>query len=557
GVTTDDYDVLIGENQERTGRYWDGMIDDVRIYNYALSAAEVAQLVSPTVIYVDSDAPGANNGCCWADAFHCLQDALALAAEGAEIRVAQGTYTPDCGEGITPGDRTATFALKNAVIIQGGYAGYGEAEPDARSIGEYLTVLSGDLIGNDTEVSELENWEDNEARSDNSYHVVTAMHTGSTAVLDGFTVSGGYTDATSPIFYGAGMYIYQGNPTVTNCVFTDNWALNYGAGMCIDAGSTPIVTDCTFTANASTDGAGADNEESSPTFIRCAFTANIVYEYNADSYGGAGMYNYRSNPILTNCIFAGNTAPGWGTCAGLQNDRSSPILLNCTFHANHTEDGWSGGIYNDYESFPELTNCILWGNTNEETHDEFAQIAGYPATVNYCCIQGWTGDLGGIGNIAADPCFVSPWYWEEDDSWVDGDYHLKSFGWRWDVARRQWVFDRVTSRCIDAGNPGSPLLDEPLTVPDDPDNDYGQNLRINMGAYGGTAQASMPPYDWVLLGDINNDGIVDFFDVACAAPYWGLTTQEQPFDLDRNGTVAPPDLDLFADDWLNNTLWWE
>ena len=38
------YDVAIGTNLETGGRYWNGLIDDVRIYNRALSAADVARL---------------------------------------------------------------------------------------------------------------------------------------------------------------------------------------------------------------------------------------------------------------------------------------------------------------------------------------------------------------------------------------------------------------------------------------------------------------------------------------------------------------------------------
>jgi hypothetical protein len=535
------------EDLDGNSRVLNGLVD-MGAYEYCCASA--------ATIYVDDSAVGANNGSSWVNAFRYLQDALALATEGAEIRVAQGTYSPDCGQGSTPGDRYNTFHLISGVTIRGGYAGDGAPEPDTRDPIQYKAILTGDLVGDDYPVDSLEEWEDNESRSDNSYHVVTAMHTDSTAVLDGFTVSGGYADATSPRFYGAGMYIYQGSPTVANCVFTDNWALNYGAGMCIDSNSTPIIIDCVFTANASTDGAGVDNEDSNPTFICCTFTGNIAYEFNADSYGGAGMYNYRSNPTLTNCIFTGNVAPGWGTCGALQNNQSSPTLLNCTFHGNHAE-GLVGAVYNGYESFPKLTNCILWGNTNEEANDQSAQIAGEPGTVNYCCIQGWRGDLGGLGNINADPCFVRPGYWKGHDSWVDGDYHLKSFGWRWDTVHEEWTFDRVTSRCIDAGCPGSSLLNEPLTVPSDPDNDYGQNLRINMGAYGGTDQASMPPYDWALLADIDNDGIVDSYDFVYAGQDWQLARPQQPSDLDRSGNVGLLDLDLLADDWLKITLWWE
>jgi serine/threonine protein kinase len=45
GITTNNYPVYIGENAEWTGRCcWNGLIDDVRIYNYALSEAEVKNL---------------------------------------------------------------------------------------------------------------------------------------------------------------------------------------------------------------------------------------------------------------------------------------------------------------------------------------------------------------------------------------------------------------------------------------------------------------------------------------------------------------------------------
>ncbi len=42
--TTDEFPVLIGENAEETGHYWNGLIDDVRLYSYALSQAEIAAL---------------------------------------------------------------------------------------------------------------------------------------------------------------------------------------------------------------------------------------------------------------------------------------------------------------------------------------------------------------------------------------------------------------------------------------------------------------------------------------------------------------------------------
>jgi hypothetical protein len=45
-IRTNDYDVYIGANSEKPGRFWNGLIDDVRIYNYALGADEITRLAS-------------------------------------------------------------------------------------------------------------------------------------------------------------------------------------------------------------------------------------------------------------------------------------------------------------------------------------------------------------------------------------------------------------------------------------------------------------------------------------------------------------------------------
>ena len=65
----------------------------------------------------------------------------------------------------------------------------------------------------------------------------------------------------------------------------------------------------------------------------------------------------------------------------------------------------------------------------------------------------------------------------------NGDYHLKSQGGRYNVINQTWVTDDVTSPCIDAGDPNSAVGDEP-----EPNGG-----RINIGAYGGTAEASKSP----------------------------------------------------------------
>jgi len=46
GITTNNFDVYIGDNAEKPNRHWRGMIDDVRIYNYALDQGEVGKLIT-------------------------------------------------------------------------------------------------------------------------------------------------------------------------------------------------------------------------------------------------------------------------------------------------------------------------------------------------------------------------------------------------------------------------------------------------------------------------------------------------------------------------------
>jgi len=120
----------------------------------------------------------------------------------------------------------------------------------------------------------------------------------------------------------------------------------------------------------------------------------------------------------------------------------------------------------------------------------------HTGTIVYSTIE---GDARGEGNIDVDPLFADPGYWDDngtpddpnDDCFVVGDYHLKSQAGRWDPETASWVQDDVTSPCIDAGDPNSPLGDEPS-----PNGGI-----INMGFYGGTAQASLSASESVIILD--------------------------------------------------------
>ena len=234
--------------------------------------------------------------------------------------------------------------------------------------------------------------------------------------------------------------------------------------------------------------------------------------FTCRSCPGGGIRCYESSPRIEHCRIVGNRAEMGG---GIYSEEGNPLVTGCTISGNYAQSR-GGGMYAENRG-PVLTNCTVRGNAPEDIY--VLELEGL-VTASYCNIEGgWPG----TGNIDADPCFADPGYWNpngtpedaNDDFWVDGDYHLKSQGGRWEPNEGGWTTDGVTSPCIDAGNPMTPIGLEP----------FPNGGVINMGAYGGTAGASKswfgePPCEIVVAGDINGDCNVDFLDFRIMALHW-------------------------------------
>ena len=250
---------------------------------------------------------------------------------------------------------------------------------------------------------------------------------------------------------------------------------------------------------------------------------------NGYAEDGGGIYCSNSNFVIRNCILHDNQANGFG--GGICYDNNSlGIIINCTITENSANTNGSG-TYCSLDSNVAVTNSIVWGNDGNDI------VADNPLITYSDTAQG----LKGTGNIFAPPCFVNA---------KDKDYHLKSKGYRYDPNQGTWNSNEFTSFCIDAGKPGYLLPDELLSVPPDPNNDVSENLRINIGAYGGTSQASIAEKGWSLLADLNNDRMVNFKDLAILALDWMEQGQYLPGDLDRSGEVRGTDIKKLSDDWL-------
>jgi len=502
----------------------------------------------PVTIYVDADATGANDGTNWADAFNYLQDALSDAKYGDEIRVAEGIYKPDedTDNPTGTGDREATFQLKKGVTIKGGYAGFGEPDPNIRDIQKYETILSGDLDGNDVAVNDPCDLLTEATRSENSYHVVTNINIDETAVLDGFSITAGNANGSFGDYTGVGGGMFNNghdylcNPKVICCTFFCNSAVEFGGGGMFnyehgDGECKPIITDCRFIKNASaTLGGGLCNWESSPEMTNCIFLGNF------GDGGGGGMGNSGfgppegSSPTLINCIFIGNSTEYMG--GGIHNSEySSPLLVNCSFSSNSAANE-AGGIYNRFYSNPTLTNCILWGNTDGGPTDESAQICNYISSIpviNYCCVQGWSGTLGGISNIGDDPMFV------------DADGPDNVVGTEDDNLRLM-----EGSPCIDNGNNAAIPVEVDTDLDGHPriiDGDCDDNGIVDMGTY---------EFNYAYMGDFDYNCKVDFGDFAIFALAWLTGPEDAQWNpacdigIPNDSSINMPDLHVFVENWL-------
>ena len=565
----------------------------------------LAGTASAKTIYVDSGVSPGGGGTNWTDAYKYLQDALAdadISVKPIEIRVAQGVYIPDqnsANPGGT-GDREAKFQLINGVALEGGYAGDGETDPDARETSLYETTLSGDLDGDDGP-----NFANN---NENTFHVVTGSGIDTTAVLDGFTITGGNANGSSSNAKGGGMYMFDNSsPMVLNCTFNNNYAYNTGGGIHT---MYMTLTDCTFTYNTAGSGGGIYSQGES-VLTNCTFDNNSSSQYgggmcsvtddsilinctftnNSSSEGGGGIYNYYGSPTLTNCTFSGNSARiGGGFRSYLRSDLT---LTNCTFSNNSASD-YGGGFYNhrtnvtltncmfsgnqagtdgggyhsthDYATFTNCTfsensadgdggaycittnggttdfnNCILWGNTASNEGPQIAiKTAGATVGVNYSDVQGGELDIYvSAGTLNYDVSSI-----DVDPLFVDADGPDDTVGTEDDNLRLL-----TGSPCIDAGDNtavpaginddlnGFPrFIDDLCTV----DTGNGTAPVVDIGAYE------------FLRSDIDSDGDVNLGDFSQFALYWldvacGACGGA---DLTCDGDVDIDDLKELAEDWL-------
>jgi predicted outer membrane repeat protein len=340
--------------------------------------------------------------------------------------------------------------------------------------------------------------------------------------------------------YGGALYTEESSLLLTDCQFAANTSSRGGA-ICSDH-TQMSLSRCVFRENWAVDGGALYHVDGDLEMTACTFEANSAWvpepAYHGDGEGGAMFIRISdaNQAVATDCLFEGNRAVTGGvTCgnptafrgcrfAGNVASGDAGVLEshgglgggaltceNCLFDGNRAFDGYGvivlsfgtvrltnctlvgnrsayAGAFNVYGGhggpMPNVfANCIIWGDDHGFSPGKW-WLAG--TSVTYCDIQ---GGYSGQGNIDSDPLFADLGGWDTkgtvrdltDDVWIAGDYHLRSPGGRWDAVSTSWVQEDGSSPCIDAGDPNSPVGEEPEP----------NGRRINMGVYGGTGEASL------------------------------------------------------------------
>jgi len=576
------------------------------------AALGVLLLVLPaasTVYYVD--AAYGNDSCrglrpyaAGPDGPKCaIQAAISVTTDGDEVIVATGTYSGTGNRDLDFGGRRITVRSTNpldpvvvastVINCEGEYAsrhrGFRFSSGEGRgSIVAGLTITAGFAPVEQIEGEFLS--AGGAIFCDNaSPTIVNCNISGNWAADKG---GGIYSRAGQPLLascgigqnhanYGGGVYCGGASATkIVNCNVTGNSAGLCGGGVYLGPGDVSVVDNCFIGTNKAFAGGGIYcNTGGSAAAIRdCRIVGNLTSSLGAG--GGILFTGDCSALLLQHNVVVGNGAnEGGGICCY---KASNLAIRNCTISGNRATRVGSAVFCMNSQGF--ITGSIIADNSiatcpqialdaDQTLHSGFSitysLVDDGPSSID-------VGDNSSVdwsaGNLAAEACFVQPGLWV-GDVWVDGDYHLRSRAGHRDsnlyysgdlpadyllnvagfmrlVPLPQQaggelppganvMLDDVSSPCIDRGDPAGAGSEEL----------WPHGRRTNMGAFGGTVQASHSESVTGNVADLNKDGVVNLIDFAGVSANWSKRQMPLASDMNGSGQVDQLDLVIFVEQW--------
>ena len=223
----------------------------VLILQFATSAS-AGVAAPPSTIYVEPS--GSEDGSAWGNSFSSIQTAITGANSADEVWVAAGTYT----ESIT---------MKSGVNVYGGFDNSDTLLSD-RDHETNVTIIDASSLA-----------------AASKYHVVTFSSV--TAILDGFTITGGAAAGSSSDQEGGGIYLVSADDSeINNCIITANSAIGAGAGI-YGTDSSITISNCVISNNVATSSGGGIMFESDSVSIITG--SRIVGNYSGYEGGGINI----------------------------------------------------------------------------------------------------------------------------------------------------------------------------------------------------------------------------------------------------------------------------
>ncbi|MGB8634258.1 MAG: choice-of-anchor Q domain-containing protein, partial [Rhodanobacteraceae bacterium] len=193
----------------------------------------------------------------------------------------------------------------------------------------------------------------------------------STVSISGLTISGGR--ATN----GGGIFGYDTDLTVSQCVVSGNTAYDHGGGISI-AGkyASLLVTDSTVTGNRAYYGGGVATTQSAITIQRSTISNNVAFTDGEYGGGGVLVHNDNNNILtITDSTITGNHS--YYNAGGVFVRHTEAHISNSTI-ANNTADVYGGGLYlHGAYSGTRVTNSTITGNRATDDGGGISQSANY------------------------------------------------------------------------------------------------------------------------------------------------------------------------------------
>jgi hypothetical protein len=385
----------------------------------------VITALGSSIRYVDADAAASGDGKSWGTAFAHLQDALAIAVSGMEIWVADGVYYPDLGSVQVDNDVTSTFNLINGVKLYGGFNGT-ETDLSMRDTVTNVTVLSGDLEGDDTLDSDGVTAHFDDLVGNNAYHVLTTLLTDDSTIIDGITISAGWASGVNSDEKGSAIYCQNSNVTINDVTVQGNRSNDRAALWDCDS----LISQSSFINNFASDVGAITTTPT--TFTDTLFMGNKAGSQGSAFYLSGGTLNLTRVKFIANhsrsvvrvqntdlnfndVLFSGNVTKGSIDLSGTAHG----TLNNITMIGNRSTNSAGGGINSATNGDLIINNSIFWNNQNTTglgtLEANISHSGAGVITISSSVVQDsatnplWDTAIlkDGGGNLDQDPLFVA------------------------------------------------------------------------------------------------------------------------------------------------------